>query len=241
MWNTMLETNFVHFFKIRIIRDATSLFLTNTIHCANGLWPLTLPSRPSDAYMRIYTHKFSVLIMVFRLISAISPWEVRQYFPIRYFQTLYSEWYLTALMINQHWYSLWLGVPKLQSVETLRYLPYLLTKRVSCIFPSTKPIHQYETHIVEIVSLTHICYNDVTMGAMASHITSLTIVYSTGYSRRRSKKTSKLCVTGLSEGNSPVTGEFPAQRASNAKDASIWWRHHVPSGYQSQIAVILVI
>ena len=44
--------------------------------------------------------------------------------------------------------------------------------------------------------------------------------------RRRSKKTSKLRVTGLCEGNSPVTGEFPPQRASNAKNVSIWWRHH---------------
>ena len=44
--------------------------------------------------------------------------------------------------------------------------------------------------------------------------------------RRRSKKTSKLRVTGLCEGNSPVTGEFPAQRASNAENVSIWWRHH---------------
>ena len=34
--------------------------------------------------------------------------------------------------------------------------------------------------------------------------------------RRSSKKTSKLRVTGLCVGNSPVTGEFPAQRASNA-------------------------
>ena len=34
--------------------------------------------------------------------------------------------------------------------------------------------------------------------------------------RHRSKKTSKLRVTGLCEGNSPVTGEFPAQSASNA-------------------------
>ena len=47
--------------------------------------------------------------------------------------------------------------------------------------------------------------------------------------RRRSKKTSKLCVTGLCEGNSPVTGEFPAQRASNAGNISIWWRHHASS------------
>ena len=44
--------------------------------------------------------------------------------------------------------------------------------------------------------------------------------------RRRSKKTSKLCVTGLCAGNSLVTDEFPAQRASNAEDVSIWWRQH---------------
>ena len=44
--------------------------------------------------------------------------------------------------------------------------------------------------------------------------------------RHRSKKASKLRVTGLCEENSPVTGKFPAQRASNAENASIWWRHH---------------
>ena len=43
---------------------------------------------------------------------------------------------------------------------------------------------------------------------------------------RRSKKTSKLSVTWLYAGNSPVTGEFPAQRPSNAENVSIWWRHH---------------
>ena len=44
--------------------------------------------------------------------------------------------------------------------------------------------------------------------------------------RHRSKETSKLRVTGLCVGNSPVTGEFPAQRASNAEHVPIWWRHH---------------
>ena len=44
--------------------------------------------------------------------------------------------------------------------------------------------------------------------------------------KRRSKKTSKLRVTGLCAGNSPVTGEFPAQMASNAGNVSIWWRLH---------------
>ena len=42
--------------------------------------------------------------------------------------------------------------------------------------------------------------------------------------RRRSKKTSNLRVIGLCMKNSPVTGEFPAQGASNAESVSIWWR-----------------
>ena len=44
--------------------------------------------------------------------------------------------------------------------------------------------------------------------------------------RPRSKKTSKLGITGLCGGNSPVTGEFPAQRANNTENVSIWWCHH---------------
>ena len=47
--------------------------------------------------------------------------------------------------------------------------------------------------------------------------------------RRRSKKTSKLRATSLCAGNSPGTGEFPAQMASNAENVSIWWRHHLNS------------
>ena len=53
----------------------------------------------------------------------------------------------------------------------------------------------------------------------------------------RSKKASKLRVTGLCAGNSPVTGEFPAQMASNAKNISIWWRHHdacIPLGSKDE-------
>ena len=71
------------------------------------------------------------------------------------------------------------------------------------------------------ISLDH--HNDVIMRAMASQITR----FIQPWFRRISKKTSKLHVTGLCEGNSPVTGEFPAQRASNAENVSIWWRHHV--------------
>ena len=50
--------------------------------------------------------------------------------------------------------------------------------------------------------------------------------------RRRSKKTSKLHVTGLCVGNSPGTGEFPpTQMASYEENVSIWWCHHVMQNY----------
>ena len=53
------------------------------------------------------------------------------------------------------------------------------------------------------------------MGAMASQITSPKIVYSTVYSGTDNTKASR---------HWPLS-EFPAQRASNAENVSIWWRH----------------
>ena len=55
---------------------------------------------------------------------------------------------------------------------------------------------------------------------------------------RRSKKTSKLRVTGLCTGNSPGTGEFPSHMASNAENVSIWWRHHGLSAKKPQLQCI---
>ena len=69
-------------------------------------------------------------------------------------------------------------------------------------------------------------YNGVIMSVMASKIINLTIVYSTVFSGADQRKKSKLRVTGFCDGNSPVTGEFPAQNASNVENVSIWWRHH---------------
>ena len=58
------------------------------------------------------------------------------------------------------------------------------------------------------VADTH--YNGIIMSMMASEITGISTVYST-VSLGTDKKTSKLRITGLCEGNSPVTSEFPAQ------------------------------
>ena len=57
-------------------------------------------------------------------------------------------------------------------------------------------------------------YGDVIMGVMASKITSFTIVYSTVYSGADQRKHQSSV--------SLVTGESPAQMASNAKNVSIW-------------------
>ena len=62
--------------------------------------------------------------------------------------------------------------------------------------------------------------------------------------RRRSKKISKLRATGLCAGNSPGTGEFPAQMATKAENISIWWRHHANQahtlGSQWSTSIILI-
>ena len=63
--------------------------------------------------------------------------------------------------------------------------------------------------------MRQIYYNDVIMSPMASQITP-TRLFTQAF-RHRSKKTSKLRVTGLCTGNSPVTGEFPAQRPATRK------------------------
>ena len=75
---------------------------------------------------------------------------------------------------------------------------------------------------------SHMClhYNDVIIGAMATEITSLTIVYSIVYSgadqRKQQSSASLAFVREIHRWpvNSP-------QRAGNAENVSIWWRHHV--------------
>ena len=64
------------------------------------------------------------------------------------------------------------------------------------------------------------------MSAIAYQITSVSIVCSTvgsGADERKHQSFASLAFVG---GNSPVTGEFPAQKASNAENVYIWWRHH---------------
>ena len=87
-------------------------------------------------------------------------------------------------------------------------------------------------HGWEIMSQINGPYNNVVIGAMASQITSLTVVYSTVYLGDDQRKH-----------QAPRHGEFPAQMASNAGNVSIWWRHHggcFLSMFESQVNWVLV-
>ena len=63
------------------------------------------------------------------------------------------------------------------------------------------------------------------MSTMASQITSLTI-FAQWLVQAQIKKTLNSTSLVFGEGNSPVTGEFPAQRASDTEYVSIGWRHN---------------
>ena len=76
-------------------------------------------------------------------------------------------------------------------------------------------------------------YCDAIMGAMTSLITNLMSVYSTVHSGADQRK--HLRLTGFCAGDSPGTGEFSAQMASNAENVSIWWRNH---GLSPELGVI---
>ena len=87
--------------------------------------------------------------------------------------------------------------------------------------------------LMELFCFARMHYTDVIMGAIASQITSLTIVYSAVYSnadQRKHKSSGSLAfVRGIHQG----THEFPAQMAVSRKmfpfDDVImaWWQHHI--------------
>ena len=89
--------------------------------------------------------------------------------------------------------------------------------------------------LVRQIIIVH--YFDVMMGAMASQITSFTIVCSSVYSGAHKKN--KAPRDWPLWGNSPVTDELPAQRASSAENVSIVWRHHAATHLKLTLLTLL--
>ena len=130
------------------------------------------------------------------------------------------------MQIDNKWNSAvtWYIINMLDTLEdaVYTYVPSNNSPYISPLWECERPM----AHTLYVITWERLHYNYVIMSTLVSQITSPTIVCSTVYSRRRPKKTPKHCVTGLCAGNSPVTGKLPAQRASNAENVSIWWRHH---------------
>ena len=71
------------------------------------------------------------------------------------------------------------------------------------------------------------------MDTMASRFNSLTIIYSTVYSGADQRKHQ----SSASPSFVRVSGRFSSQRVGNAKNVSIWWRHHVCNYSDVQVCV----
>ena len=84
----------------------------------------------------------------------------------------------------------------------------------------------FKVFFIKQLTASEAHYNDVIMSAMASQITSLATVYSIVYSDAHQRKHQNCIRYWPLWGEFTVTGEFPAQRASNAENVSIWWLHH---------------
>ena len=151
---------------------------------------------------------------------------------------LRSSWYHYIL---QNWYTyiLHVDITQVAVLYNLGNDPTIDMKISAYIFTAV-----YHTYIVGWIQtrgivITHYC--DVIMGAIASQITSRTIVYSTVYSdadQRRHQSSASLAFA-------PETGEFPAQKASTSENVSIWWRHNASSrkqySYLNLSSVLLVV
>ena len=115
-------------------------------------------------------------------------------------------------------------------------LPPILIHKYTCLYTreqtpvqmcTGKCVHVWQT-VAETLELrkpplpTH--YNDIIMGAIASQITSLAIVFSS-FIQTQIKENIKAPRHWPLCGEFTGTGEFTAQMASYAENISIWWRH----------------
>ena len=117
------------------------------------------------------------------------------------------------------------------NINCLQVLPQLSCGDTRQIRLRFKWFNAYFTKSVacleERLAIAKLHYNDVIMGAMASQITSLTIVYSTVYSganqRKHHSSASLAFVNGIHRWPVNSPHKVPATRKMNV---SIWWRHH---------------
>ena len=122
------------------------------------------------------------------------------------------RWYFQMYLVEMTFWNLYHSFNKLQRTEGFIWYQIIAAHgNVRTRFLIALPINTLQWRHHELDGITNHQPHDCLLNCLF---------------RRWSKKTSKLRVTGLCEWNSPMTGEFPAYTASNAENASIWWRHH---------------
>ena len=182
--------------------------------------------------------------------TALSWWIFKVLFPTIF--PWFSQWFQAAITMSQnirpwHTNAAWLGVHCCDFIGSKRRLTY--SKFCQMKFPSlftlevfnwqlplhllTKVQSKWNFHFSISNPMTR-QYSDVIMDTMASQITSLTIVNSTVYSSAEQRKHQSSASLAFCVGNSPGTGEFPAQMASYAENVSFddvimltWKQAHV--------------
>ena len=126
--------------------------------------------------------------------------------------------------LNQYWLD-FLRMP--WSVITFHNAPDTTNKMLEKVLLSFFLLKSPLNHWVNVNLLIH--YRNVIMSAMASLITGILIIFSTVWtvcSGADQRKHQSPALPAFFEGNSSMTWEFPAQKASDAESVSIKWRHY---------------
>ena len=105
-------------------------------------------------------------------------------------------------------------------LETLRYLSFVYSKYLHNPYRSVRSVG------VSVDSSAPLQWRHNECDGVSNH-RRFDCLLNRLFRWHRSKKTSKLRVTGFCEGNSPVNNVFPPQKASNAANVSIWRRHQL--------------
>ena len=136
------------------------------------------------------------------------------------FQFRMSYTYIYEYYMYASTYNTWIGAaneePPVYKCKFIYMLMHSTSINISEMYPIVCKACPFLVH--------NNCISHTLSTTMTSPITSLTIVYSTVYSSADQRKQQ-------SSANSPVTGEFHAQMASNAENVSIYWRHYIICHY----------
>ena len=100
-----------------------------------------------------------------------------------------------------------------------------MSHKISLRFPFTCSAVVMWSFITDYGGLVN--YSDVIMSAMASQINGVSFV------QAQIKENIKAPRHWALWGDPSVTGGFPSQRASNAENVSISWRHHLPTTFRA--------